>query len=248
VNRFLEVSTSAAAVAVLALGGTAIAQSSSSTAQVVACVHKTNGAVRIVGDPTKLNQCGNNEREVRWNEQGVKGDAGAPGATGGTGAKGDQGVQGDQGETGATGETGAKGDQGDTGATGAAGAKGEQGETGATGAAGAKGDQGQAGAKGETGARGETGAKGDKGDKGDAGVSGYQRLEGAALSFPTANTATVACPAGTKVVGGGANVVGEKLILQSSFPATDSTWTVRVSRHDGSSTGTFTPFAICIGA
>src|SRR4051812_31875522 len=55
--------------------------------------------------------CKSNEAYITWNSQGLKGDAGATGATG---AKGDTGATGAKGETGATGATGAKGETGAT--------------------------------------------------------------------------------------------------------------------------------------
>jgi hypothetical protein len=137
------------------------------------------------------------------------------------------GPMGPQGATGAQGDTGAIGPQGPQGATGA---QGEKGETGPIG------PQGPAGAQGETGATGPAGPKGDTGPAGDDGVSGYQLVTGSGSN----NTSTASCPNGKKVIGGGANA-SSNATIGSSYPSSQTTWTVT----NRAGTGSVTAYAIC---
>lgn len=107
--------------------------------------------------------------------------------------------------SGPAGPPGPKGDKGATGDDGAKGAKGNKGD---------KGSRGPKGAKGDTGPRGPKGPKGNKGDKGDTGATGpagglsdYSTH----VNNPAPNTnpdkaVSVDCPAGTVVIGGGAQI------------------------------------------
>jgi hypothetical protein len=183
-GRRITIPLAVAVIALLAVGGTAVAQSSATgNGTITACVHTTTGDVRII-DQAKRETCQSNERLVSWNQAGVKGDTGETGATGPVGPEGPKGEKGDTGETGATGaqgekgDTGAQGEKGDTGATGAQGEKGDTGETGATGAQGETGPVGPEGPQGEKGDTGETGATGAQGEKGDTGAQGEQGIQG----------------------------------------------------------------------
>lgn len=128
--------------------------------------------------------------------------------SGGGSGSGPAGPSGPKGDKGATGDDGAKGAKGNKGDKGARGPKGAKGDTGPRGPKGPKGD------KGATGPRGPKGNKGDKGDKGDTGATGpagglsdYSTH----VNNPAPNTnpdkaVSVDCPAGTVVIGGGAQI------------------------------------------
>jgi hypothetical protein len=146
-------------------------------------------------------------------------DAGTSGPTGPAGPQGSPGVAGaDSTVAGPQGATGPKGDKGDTGA---AGVSNVPGPTGPTGPAGPKGDTGAAST-----------VAGPKGDTGASGVSGWVRI----VSSTTAATSTATCPAGKKVLGGGAS--GN---VESSYPGSDTTWTATATL----SSKTVTAYVIC---
>ena len=65
----------------------------------------------------------------------------------------------------------------------------------------------------------KAGAPGPQGPAGKNGVSGYVRVS-APIDFKQAS-ASVSCPAGDKVLGGGADVE-----VAGSYPSSDTTWTV----------------------
>lgn len=134
---------------VIAVGGVAAATttttSSSSSPTIVACVHKSNGNTRIVGDAS---QCTNAEAATSWNQQGPTGPQGPQGLVGATGPQGAQGL---------VGETGAQGPQGVVGPEGPQGLVGPEGPQGI---AGPQGSQGIPGAVGGVGPRGEPGPAG----------------------------------------------------------------------------------------
>jgi hypothetical protein len=71
-----------------------------------ACAARKDGALRIVGSPSK---CRRRERSVSWS---VRGPAGASGEAGAAGKAGPAGPPGPRGETGASGPRGPKGDAG----------------------------------------------------------------------------------------------------------------------------------------
>lgn len=141
--------------------------------QIVACVKKVSGEMRIIAPAnTEQSVCKATEYWLTWNARGLQGAQGAKGAPGpsayklavGEGYKGTlrqwlASLKGPKGNTGATGpgSTGPAGPKGDTGATGAAGPKGD---TGATGPAGPKGDTGATGAQGPPGPVGPPGPSG----------------------------------------------------------------------------------------
>lgn len=138
-----------AACALLAVGSaTAAVDAEESTLR--ACVKKSGGAMRLVGDRAK---CGKTERLVEWS----------------TGAAGPAGPAGPPGAAGAPGPAGANGLNGEPGAAGPAGLAGV---VGADGAPGPRGEQGAPGAAGERGAAGPPGPPGPPGPAGPAGPAG----------------------------------------------------------------------------
>ena len=78
------------------------------------------------------------------------------------------------------------------------------------------GAQGAKGDKGETGTKGDTGAKGDKGDIGPAGITGYVVTSDAIspIAPGVVGSAIAVCPAGKKVLGGGATSAKETVLFQ----------------------------------
>ena len=79
------------------------------------------------------------------------------------------------------------------------------------------------GPEGDTGAAGAAGA---------AGVSGWVRI----VSSTTAATSTATCPAGKKVLGGGASGP-----VESSYPSSDTVWTATATSPSRS----VTAYVIC---
>ena len=86
--------------------------------------------------------------------------------------------------------------------------------------------------KGQLGPQGPAGPRGEKGEPGPAGLAGIERV-GASSSYDSApeKTLVVACPAGKKLVGGGAGVWGrariwipKNVVLTASQPYDDRTW------------------------
>ena len=104
---------------------------------------------------------------------------------------------------------------------GPTGPKGVAGPKGATGPVGPK---GQTGARGETGARGPTGPRGPKGDKGEpGGISSVQigeACDGTCVGnfYNTYLEAWAGCPQGTRVVGGGFDVVPGRYSDGTRYP------------------------------
>jgi hypothetical protein len=112
---------------------------------------------------------------------------------------------------------------------------------------GPRGLQGLPGAAGAKGDKGDKGEKGDKGDTGSPGLSGYQ-----IVSTSEDHTATfsfsVACPAGTKAIGGGHNWFfgGTDVWFWQSSPRSDGTgWVVRGNVNRGGASSQITAYAIC---
>jgi hypothetical protein len=99
-----------------------------------------------------------------------------------------------------------------------------------------QGPQGDAGPQGVQGPQGDVGPQGAPGADGADGVSGYVRVTGtaSASNSNSPKTATVDCPAGLKVLGGGhtftANTGG--LSVRDSRAADDDTWTVTAEEID----------------
>ena len=124
--------------------------------QIVACVKKVSGEMRIIAPAnTEQSVCKATEYWLTWNARGLQGAQGAKGAPGpsayklavGEGYKGTlrQWLASPAGPKGDTGATGAAGPKGDTGATGPAGPKGDTGATGAQGPPGPVGPPGPSG-------------------------------------------------------------------------------------------------------
>jgi hypothetical protein len=150
--------------------------------------------------------------------QGPKGDTGPAGPTGLTGS---QGPKGDAGPAGPAGPAGSQGPKGDTGPAGPAGPAGSQGP---------KGDTGPQGPQGAPGMQGAQGPQGLQGPQGAAGISGYTvaTSSGQIGTVPGATTQyelLARCPAGTKLLGGGADASTDEVILTNSGPYRDSTGT-----------------------
>lgn len=179
-------------------------------------------------------------------EPGPQGPVGATGPQGPTGPQGDPGSVGPQGPVGMTGPqgpAGAAGPQGPSGPKGDPGITGPQGPAGATGPAGSKGDKGD---KGDTGLQGPAGPQGFPGPAGPQGIAGMSGLEIVTVTqpaWPSAQALIASCPAGKKVIGGGASVQSSNAVLVGSFPI-DKAWSA-VARQPDNSTVDLAVFAIC---
>ncbi len=139
----------------------------------------------------------------------VAGPQGPTGLQGASGAQGVQGVPGPQGLQGIQGPTGPAGPKGATGLTG------KQGSQGPVGPAGAKGAIGPVGASGTI--------------VSSSTVSGTTVLSAADPPVGTTVTATVSCPQGQILLGGGAQVSvqgapSKNVALRSSFPSAGNGW------------------------
>jgi hypothetical protein len=98
------------------------------------------------------------------------------------------------------------------------------------------------------------GPKGDKGDKGDAGsagppgISGYEIVNAVNTTPGGINNASVTCPTGKRVLGGGATqsvqAAGSGPYLGRSYPVGNASWAASVPAPVGNPT-TVTVFAIC---
>ena len=106
------------------------------------------------------------------------------------------------------------------------------------------GPRGPAGAPGPTGDTGAPGATGDHGVPGAPGVSGWQRVyDSRVVNGNSSIDGSIACPAGKRVLGGGAYAPG--LTLAASFPGSGGTsWIVQVRNPAGNANG-FYYYAIC---
>jgi hypothetical protein len=194
-------------------------------------------------------------------EQGLPGPQGEQGPAGPQGSKGDQGLQGPQGEPGPQGEQGErgksayevaqetgfvgsmqewiqslKGEQGPEGPKGDQGPQGEPGPQGEQGEKGEPGSQGEQGPAGPPGPQGETGSKGDtgpQGEQGPPGISGYEVVTfSSASNSSTTRTASVSCPEGEKILGGGAEIVIDDtsqpvVLAESNRSDTSDSWDAR---------------------
>jgi Collagen triple helix repeat (20 copies) len=88
------------------------------------------------------------------------------------------------------------------------------------------GPQGPQGPQGVQGPRGEKGEKGDTGAQGAPGLSGYQQVNDfSAFDNTSPKSANAFCPAGTKVIGGGATINGDNANIALK---------VDIARSDGS--------------
>jgi Collagen triple helix repeat (20 copies) len=153
-----------------------------------------------------------------------------------------------RGATGAQGPTGPVGPTGATGSPGATGAQGPQGPAGPTGATGAQGPKGDTGATGATGAQGPAGVIGAV----QVATGTAQVSQGNAAVGGTTASSTVTCPAGTKLLGGGATTAagsgGKLLAVANSAPNGTSGWTasgVVVFAGTGNGAASITAYAVC---
>lgn len=197
------------------------------------CVGRS-GSVYVIGGGFRLTSCRGSDQLVTL-----------PLGEGGQGPVGPSGPQGVGGPAGANGTQGAKGDKGE---------KGDQGGQGPAGPAGSQGAQGVAGAQGPQGPKGDSGAAGGGGSSGATRVAGD--LVTSAVNIGSGNqlTATVTCPEGKVLLGGGAEVKSStgtqngSTLLSSSYPSSETTWTavgtVRATMTGGSAM-TVQAFALC---
>jgi Collagen triple helix repeat (20 copies) len=174
--------------------------------------------------------------------------AGQPGSDGQSGSNGTQGPAGPRGETGPQGQPGERGPAGPAGSAGENGAPGAPGKDGAPGEKGPKGDTGDRGPQGSQGERGPTGPQGPQGAPGLSGVetvtannfSQQVRLEA---------SQTVTCPAGKRVIGGGAEVLSQfperKTGLLYSHPNGNNGWAAAGRTYEPATGVNLTVYAIC---
>ena len=120
----------AAAVALLAVGGSAVATAAPTADVYQGCLSGTGALYNVHVNPSKAPTCWSRDKQITWNQTGPAGPTGAGGAMG------PQGLKGDTGPAGAVGADGAMGPQGPTGAIGPAGAQGLKGDIGLQGPAG----------------------------------------------------------------------------------------------------------------
>jgi hypothetical protein len=81
--------------ALIILGFSTLAYATVTDTQIVACIAKNTGFVRIIGEKSKFNKCLKNEYQLAWNMQGVKGADGEDGVDGQPGATGPKGEPGE---------------------------------------------------------------------------------------------------------------------------------------------------------
>ena len=222
-------------VAVLVVGGAALATIPGSDGAIRGCYAKRDGALRVLDASTA--QCKGNENTLTWNQAGPKGESGPQGLNGGAGATGPAGPKGEDGVAGAEGPQGDRGAPGDPGEPGA---EGPRGLTGATGAAGSTGPAGPPGTAGLPGPQGATGPQGPAG-----GLLGYElktaNFEVANLGWAEGNAV---CSAGKSPLGGGFWVTSENVDVVKSQPAAGG-WHVLTHNGDLFSKAFVTVYAIC---
>lgn len=129
------------------------------------------------------------------------------------------------------------------GPTGPAGPQGPQGPQGPAGAPGPAGPTGPQGAVGPAGPAGPAGAQGPAGPQGAPGLSGVVIVENDQGSFPEFQRLNVACPAGKKIIAGGAEALGNNAILVGSFP--DGNGWSGIARQPGVGSVGLHVFAVC---
>ncbi|WP_258408190.1 hypothetical protein [Streptomyces hygroscopicus] len=79
-------------------------------------------------------------------------------------------------------------------------------------------------------------------------MPGYQLVALPNENVPNFQRRTVYCPAGKKVLGGGAEARGNDAILVGSFPTDDGTGWIRLGRQTTTDTVGISVFAICADA
>lgn len=99
---------------------------------------------------------------------------------------------------------------------------------------------------------GPAGPTGPAGPAGPPGLSGVERVESTSATNSTpSRTATITCPAGKRLVGGGArlNPILPQVALQQSFPDNDNVYRAAAREIVGTgSTWSLTVFAVCATA
>jgi hypothetical protein len=83
---------------------------------------------------------------------------------------------------------------------------------------------------------------------GAADFTGYQLIKLANANVPNFTRRTLRCPAGKRVVGGGAEAQGNGAILVGSFPTDDGTGWIGIGRQIGYNDVGISVFAICANA
>lgn len=78
-----------------------------------------------------------------------------------------------------------------------------------------------------------------------AAVDGYQIVQLPNANVPNFQRRTIYCPAGKKVIGGGAEAQGNGAVLVGSFPTPDGTGWIALGRQVGYSTVGISVYAIC---
>jgi hypothetical protein len=122
---------------------------------------------------------------------------------------------------------------GPQGPAGPAGPQGPQGPKGDKGDPGAQGPQGLQGLQGE---KGEKGDKGDKGDPGPPGISGHETVTSPITDLAPGGygSATVKCPWGKLVLGGGSYTTGPiNAVVRTSYASAFNAWTVYAMNSSG---------------
>jgi len=125
-----------------------------------------------------------------------------------------------------------------------------QGEDGAMGPAGPQGPAGPEGPQGPTGPEGPAGPQGVVANT--TIVTGTAALTAVApLVGETSGVSTATCPAGTRLLGGGANVAqgpaaGVRAAVSASYPSSATTWSATaVVTLTGSGAASITAYAVC---
>ncbi len=134
--------------------------------------------------------------------------------------------------------------------TGPPGEQGPQGPAGPAGPQGPEGPVGPPGPAGPEGAAGSVGAQGPAGSQGPVGAGGFSDVEKVTVSVEnawaaTTETVVAQCPAGKKVLGGGAMFYPLVGRIAESRPSADRTAWVAVFANLGASTPSLTALAFC---
>ena len=91
--------------------------------------------------------------------------------------------------------------------------------------------------------------QGPQGPQGPPGPVSVQRIAGPPASVPAGSsfpTASATCPAGTRLVGGGATTApSNNFVLSRSFPSDDGVTWIATGINEGSFTGEVQAFALC---
>ena len=238
-----------------------------------------NGAIRRI-DIAPATVASLRGRRGPVGPQGAQGTAGPTGPEGAVGPPGSQGAAGPAGPQGPAGVAGATGPKGDPGAgvhvTGSVATAAGLPATGNDGDAyialdtghlhvwdgtawidtglvrGPEGPQGETGPQGVSGPEGPAGPTGPAGA--DGGLAGYDLVTGTPVAVAEADfvvSASVACPAGKVVLGGGSEpaILDGDMFVVRSRPTQAGTiygWSVTVLNYGGANT--LTPYAVCANA